>query len=108
MEKVTFKFKDNFYLTIDEKLEKYFLITEENRFGLLNSNYKILLKCEYDAISLLNRDGYFMISKSGKFGVIDYSGREIIQIIADKVDYNRNDKIIKYSIGNDERILQLD
>jgi hypothetical protein len=55
-------------------------LTKDNKKGLANNDYKIILPCEYEDIDLyaLQTQNYIVVSKNGLKGAVDYEGKMVI------------------------------
>ena len=50
----------------------YFVVRQEGKIGLLTAKGKFVLACEYDEISLLDKEKkYLKVGTNGKYGVVD-------------------------------------
>ncbi|SIR25414.1 WG repeat-containing protein [Maribacter ulvicola] len=58
----------------------YFIENENYKHGLLDKNFNILLKPEYDKIGAFN-NGFAYIKKDGKYGFINEAGKIIIPLM---------------------------
>ncbi len=52
---------------------------ENNKWGFVNRNGKIVVKCEYDKVTEFNEYGFAGVKKDGKWGVINNEGKNIIE-----------------------------
>ena len=75
-------------ITSLEGVENSLKISKDGKVGIANNEGKIILKEEYaDIIGLSsdNKDGFIVKGEDGKFGVVDFSGNQIIEKKYDKV-----------------------
>lgn len=62
---------------IDEFNGELALINNQNKFGLINKDYEVVLPIEYDYISK-PADGYYIVKKDNKLGAVDAITGEIV------------------------------
>jgi hypothetical protein len=55
-----------------------FPVKMNNRWGLINSEGSMIIKPEYEAIGDFKNYGYAVMQRSGKVGLLDQHGREIV------------------------------
>lgn len=65
--------------------DNYYLIRKNGKFGLLNSKGETLIECKYDYI-LVPNNKYFFAIINNKVGVIDITGKVIIDFIYDGLE----------------------
>jgi len=66
--------------------------TNNDKFGLININGKIITKLIYDVIFGDKDSKNWIVEKNNKFGVISSNGREIIPLIYDEINYLVSEK----------------
>lgn len=66
-----------------------FKVKLNQKYGILDKNYKPLLRIIYDNINYRDGVGFF-VKKAGKFGLINDNGIEILPILYDQIDENEN------------------
>lgn len=60
-------------------------------FGLLDSNFSVVIPINYEKIEELNNlDSVFMVKKNGDRGLIDCFGKEILPVQYDQLTFNSN------------------
>ena len=60
------------------------IINQNNKFGVINNKFHIILPPIYDDLSIFN--GFISCSKDGKYGVFDTKGTQIIPFKYDYID----------------------
>jgi hypothetical protein len=75
------------YKTIQEfnKNDKSFIVSVDNKEGILDSNFKISVPIEYESLELIFRDK-IAARKNGKFGLINYRGKAVSIGKYDKIE----------------------
>ena len=85
---------------------KDFLVTADNKKGIISSNKQTKVKLQYDDIKLMDYDKkLYAVEVSGKYGVINFNGEKIInadfsEIGIDISNFKENDIRSKYIIAN--------
>ena len=87
----------------------YIVKNEENKFGIVGPDKKVILDISYDAVGKVHGDSIYVVKKEGKNSLVDKNGNvifdlkkdETISEIADKNIIMMKDK--KYGIVNDEK-----
>lgn len=51
---------------------------KDGKYGLVNKNGTLVVKCQYDDITEQNKYGYVAVKKDGKWGIIDQYGNTVI------------------------------
>lgn len=88
-------------LSIDNN-DYFVTINEQNKFGVINKNYETIIENEYQYIEYAF-DNYFIVTKNGKTGLIDISGREVINIEYNIIQKIKDTKILQ-AIKNDGNV----
>ncbi|MBR3163017.1 MAG: WG repeat-containing protein [Clostridia bacterium] len=84
---------------------KDFLITSENKKGIISSNRRTLVKLQYDDIELMDYENKLYLVKNGNnYGVIDFNGKNVIstdysEIGIDNGKFKENNIKSKYVIA---------
>ena len=63
-------------------------VKKDNKYGVINNEGTLLAKIEYkDVVNLGkdNKDGFIVQADDGKYGIVDYSGNQILETIYDEV-----------------------
>lgn len=55
---------------------KYILVKQKNKYGILNEKLNIIVDIEWDFINIMNYN-YFYVSKKNKIGILDLNGKTI-------------------------------
>ena len=63
------------------------IITENNKYNFINKNGNIISKKEYEEASDFNENGYAIVSNDKTYGVIDTSGKEVINLKYDNIKF---------------------
>jgi hypothetical protein len=75
--------------------DNFFIVKKNNKYGLLDKNFKLVIPVEYDLIYFYDND-YFKVKKNNKFGIYDKNSKLVIPVEYDDVDiYNGNFKVQK-------------
>ncbi len=75
-----------------EKLPKelLFIVKENNKWGVINSKFEIILEHKYDKIDIL-QNNTFNVWQDGKNGIVDYTAKEIVPIKYNWFNYDLYD-----------------
>lgn len=71
-----------------ERNDRNIVVRKNGKFGLLTRDFQPLLPMEYDDIQQMGFDGsysisYYLVTKNGKKGVMDISGKTVIDVLYD-------------------------
>ena len=78
----------NFYSWYDNR-ECQQVASEDNKFGIINIDNKIVIPFVYDYISSPNFTNKFIVRLNGKYGIIDVENKVIHKIIYDKISLQK-------------------
>lgn len=84
---------------------KDFLVTSEQKKGIISSNKKTIVKLQYDDIELMDYDKkLYLVEVSGNYGIIDFNGKKVInsdysEIGIDISNFKENNIKSKYIIA---------
>jgi len=59
--------------------EKLYAVQESGKWGFVDSNKNIVIKCEYDIVTEFNEYGFAGIKKGGKWGVVNDEGKIVVK-----------------------------
>lgn len=68
--------------------ENLFYFLKEGKYGLMDSNEKVIKYFDYDKVSF--EDGFFEVKKNSKKGIIDKDGNVLLPIRYDSIAYSYN------------------
>lgn len=75
--------KDSFDHVFRDRWE-YYVVVKNGLFGVVDTNYQLIIKPEYDFISP-SWSGVFRVKKNNKWGIIDTSGKLVIPLNYDNI-----------------------
>ena len=70
-------------------IENSYKVKKDGKYGIANSEGKIVVEPKYADIDILGKDnksGFIVKDDSGKYGIIDYSNNEVLQIKYDSIE----------------------
>ena len=70
-------------------IENSYKVKKDGKYGITNSDGKIVVEPKYADIDILGKDnksGFIVKDDSGKYGIIDYSNNEVLQIKYDSIE----------------------
>src|SRR5690606_18422365 len=66
-----------------------------NKTQLINKNMQVIVPVgKYDYIESINKNGFGIVGKNNKFGIINIQGKEVIQLKYDKIEHPKRDSSI--------------
>lgn len=85
-------FDDSIKITDQGIYNSTAVYTNNNKFGLININGKIVTQPIYDLIYGDKDSKNWLVSNNRKYGVIDSKGHEVIPLVHDEIQYVVNEK----------------
>lgn len=81
----------------------------DNQPQLVNKNMKVIVPVgKYDYIESLNKNGFGIVAKNNKYGIIDNKGNEIIRLEYDKIEHpKRYSNILELFVSEKNGTLQI-
>ena len=73
---------------IDENIKDIYIIAAENGLYGVYKNEKKIIENRYNSISYDQLNNVYIVEKAQKYGVLDFTGKEIINIKYSKIDIN--------------------
>ena len=71
------------------KIENAYKIKKDNKYGIANNEGKIAIEPQYADIDILGKDnksGFIVKNDSGKYGIVDYSNTQILEVKYDGIE----------------------
>ncbi|MFL5730178.1 MAG: WG repeat-containing protein, partial [Cytophagaceae bacterium] len=85
---------------------KKWVVVSNKKFGLADSTGREILGPKYESIRDLN-NGYVIVRKNGKWGVLDYQENFVIPIESDFMGYDPFNNYFFTGIAEKDEILQV-
>jgi hypothetical protein len=63
---------------------------ENNQFGVIDTNFRILVDFKYDTLEVVYNLKHLIYSRNGKLGLVDFSGKEILTSEYDDIRYSKH------------------
>ena len=85
------------------------LVYLENKPQLINKNMQVIVPIgKYDYIESLNKNGFGIVAKNNKFGIINNEGIEVVPLEYDKIEHpKRYSNILELFVLEKNRTLQI-
>lgn len=85
------------------------LVYLENKPQLINKNMQVIVPVgKYDYIESLNKNGFGIVAKNNKYGIIDNKGNEIVRLEYDKIEHpKRYSNILELFVLEKNATLQI-
>ena len=96
---ITFKKNNKFYI-VGELFHQIF--SSNNKFGLLNSDNKILIPAVYDDLNNFYNSSVFIAKLNGKYGIVNYQNKTVREIKYDKIELKKEYAVLKIKNQKDE------
>lgn len=89
-------------ITAISKIENSFKVKKDGKYGIVDNEGKIVIEPKYADIDILGKDnksGFIVKDENGKYGIIDYSDNQVLNI-----EYDAIEKVY----GNDLYVVTVD
>lgn len=63
------------------------IVTDNDKYSFINKKGNIITKKEYEEVTDFNKNGFAIVSNDGSYGVIDSSGKEILDLKYDNIKF---------------------
>ena len=86
----------NFFIGIHKS--KYQIFKNENKFGVISDENKIVIPCNFSAIEQIYSTGEFIVQKNKKYGIVNTNNEVLLDIKYDT--FHLIKEIVKFEINN--------
>ena len=89
-------------ISVIPEIENSFKVKKDSKYGIVDSDGKTVIQAQYADIDILGKDnksGFIVKNDSGKYGIVDYSNTQILEIKYDSIEkvYGNNMYVVTTS-----------
>ncbi|WP_291144792.1 WG repeat-containing protein [Flavobacterium sp. UBA7680] len=92
------EFVRNKYFSLGMSKSKYQIFKNENKFGVVSIENKIMIPSEFDSITQIYSTGEFIVQKNKKYGIINAENQVVFDLKYDT--FNIIKEVVKFEIKN--------
>lgn len=91
-------FVKNLFSVSGISINKYQIYNNQKQFGVISTENKIVIPCEYDFIENIDNSGEFIVRKNKKYGVVNVKNQVVLELKYDS--YKMMKETINFEIKN--------
>lgn len=90
------------------EIKNSFKIKKDNKYGIVDSEGKVIIEPQYADIDILgtdNKSGFIVKNDSGKFGIVDYSNNQVLEIRYDSIEKIYGNDLYVVTVDGQQKVV---